>query len=140
MANPIDYAMMVLKQWEDVDWEQPEAVGQYSDNPQIEQMLQPWPEGTNIGWQRGPPEDGKQGPVLSAEEAMQRDKQRQQMAQRGMGSFLQSSAPFRFGTRGEQLEQPWRGPPNVGGTPSTGALAQVQPPINQQYQPPAPTE
>ena len=24
MVSPIDYAMMVLKQWEDVDWEQPE--------------------------------------------------------------------------------------------------------------------
>ena len=109
MASPIDYAMMVLKQWDDVNWEQPEAVGQYSDNPEMHQMLQPWPEGTRTGWQYGPPEGGKQGPVLSAEEAMQRDKQRQQMAQRGMGyspqSFPHTKTPFRFGTRGEELNQ-----------------------------------
>ena len=129
MPNPIDYAMMVLKQWDDVNWEQPEAVGQYSDNPEIEQMLQPWPEGTNTGWQRGPPQNGEQGPVLSAEEARQRDIQRQQQTRP-------------FSSRAEELSQVepsgWL---QQGGIPGTwGASAQVQPPVNQQYQPPAPTE
>ena len=105
MAAPIDYAMMVLKQWDDVNWEQavpPEAVGQESqsglinsDDPRVRQMLQPWPEGTNTDWQYGPPESWeKRGPVLSAEEAMQRDKQRQQMAQHKLRYQQSMYRPF----------------------------------------------
>jgi len=79
MASPFDLAWMVLKQWEDLpeNWGQPDAPAlQYSDDPEMNQMITPWPEGTAIGWERGPPVDGQQGPVLSAEEAIFRQQQR----------------------------------------------------------------
>ena len=141
MASPIDYAMMVLKQWEegDIDWGYkpkpggdfgPE--GQFPNEEALRQLIMSRPDlqtagdasshlGDDVDWQRGPPQNGEQGPVLSAEQAMQQDKQRQQMA---------------------QIRQP-----NVGGGPATSALAasHTRTPakwrnVNQQYQRPAPTE
>lgn len=79
MVSPFDLAWMLLKQWEDLpeNWGQPDAPAlQYSDDPEINQMITPWPEGTATGWEYGPPVDGQQGAPLSAEEAISRQQER----------------------------------------------------------------
>ena len=72
---------MLLKQWDDLpeNWGQPDAPAnpQYATNPEINQLVTPWPEGTATGWQYGPPVNGQRGPVLSAEEAENQQPSRQ---------------------------------------------------------------
>lgn len=87
MPTPLDYAWMILKQWDDLpeNWGQPDAPANpqftesaaFSGHPEMQQMITPWPEGTYTGWQYGPSVDGQRGPVLSAEEAEHQQPSRQ---------------------------------------------------------------
>ena len=88
MASPFDLAWMVLKQWEDLpeNWGQPDAPAlQYFNDPEMSQMITPWPEGTAIGWERGPPVDGQQGPVLVGQGTIRQQQQRMAAGQKQEG-------------------------------------------------------